>query len=72
MSGAKIHNPCINLSEFHTTLYGTDVYLGLMHIEKLEASIKVNIPEERKENGDYGSLEDFIKESTLVLKLYRY
>lgn len=61
MSGAKIHNPCINLSEFHTTLYGTDVYLGLMHIEKLEASIKVNIPEERKENGDYGSLEDFIK-----------
>lgn len=61
MSSATIHNPCINLSESHTTVYGTDVYLGLMHIEKLEASIKQFIPEERKENGDYKSLEDFIK-----------
>ncbi|PZU89051.1 MAG: DNA polymerase III subunit alpha [Chryseobacterium sp.] len=61
MSGATIHNPCINLSEFHTTVYGTDVYLGLMNIEKLEASIKQFIPEERKENGDYKSLEDFVK-----------
>ncbi|AVK73261.1 MULTISPECIES: DNA polymerase III subunit alpha [Chryseobacterium] len=61
MSGATIHNPCINLSEFHTTVYGSDVYLGLMHIEKLEASIKQFIPEERKENGDYKSLEDFVK-----------
>ncbi|NMR35318.1 DNA polymerase III subunit alpha [Chryseobacterium aquaticum] len=61
MAGAKVHNPCINLSEFHTTLYETDVYLGLMHIERLEASIKIFIPEERKENGNYRSLEDFVK-----------
>ncbi|HIB8181456.1 TPA: DNA polymerase III subunit alpha [Elizabethkingia anophelis] len=61
MSGAIIHNPCINLSEFHTTLYENNVYLGLMHIEKLEAAIKQLIPEERKNNGDYKSLEDFFK-----------
>lgn len=61
MSGAVIYNPCVNLSEFHTTVYGTDVYLGLMHIERLEASVKLFIPEERKENGDYRSLEDFVK-----------
>ncbi|KNB61167.1 MULTISPECIES: DNA polymerase III subunit alpha [Chryseobacterium] len=61
MSGAVIHNPCINLSEFHTTVYGKDVYLGLMHIERLEASTKFFIPEERKKNGDYRSLEDFVK-----------
>lgn len=61
MAGAKIHNPCVNLSEFQTTVYGTDVYLGLMHIEKLEAAVKLLITEERKENGDYKSLEDFVK-----------
>lgn len=61
MAGAVIHNPCVNLSEFQTTVYGTDVYLGLMHIENLDASIKLFIPEERKENGDFTSLEDFVK-----------
>lgn len=61
MSGGIIHNPCVNLSEFETTLYGKDVYLGLMHIEKLESRIAQFIPEERRRNGDYKSLEDFIK-----------
>lgn len=61
MSGAHIHNPCVNRSEFHTTLYGNDVYLGLIHLEKLEASVKEFIPQERKNNGDYTSLEDFVK-----------
>ncbi|WP_333853042.1 DNA polymerase III subunit alpha [Epilithonimonas sp.] len=61
MAGAVIYNPCVNLSEYHTTVYGTDVYLGLMHIERLEASLKLFIHEERKENGDYKSLEDFVK-----------
>jgi len=61
MSGAAILNPCVNLSEYQTTVYGTDVYLGLMHIEKLESKIAVLIPEERKKNGDYTSLENFVK-----------
>lgn len=61
MSGAVINNPCVNLSEFHTTVYGTDIYLGLMHIEKLDAATKQSIPDERKANGDYRSLEDFVK-----------
>ncbi len=61
MSGATILNPCVNLSEYQTTVYGEDVYLGLMHIEKLESKIAVLIPEERKNNGDYTSLENFVK-----------
>lgn len=61
MSGAIILNPCVNLSEYQTTVYGQDVYLGLMHIEKLESKIAVLIPEERKNNGDYTSLENFVK-----------
>lgn len=61
MSGSTICNPCVNLSELQTTVYGTDVYLRLMHIEKLEGRIAQMIPEERKNNGDYTSLENFVK-----------
>lgn len=61
MSGAIINNPCVNLSEYQTTVYGIEVYLGLMHIEKLDQKIGMLIPEERKLNGDYESLENFTK-----------
>lgn len=61
MSGATILNPCVNLSEYQTTVYEKDVYLGLMHIEKLESKTAILIPEERKNNGDYTSLENFVK-----------
>lgn len=61
MSGASIKNPCANLSEYQTTVYGTDVYLGLMHIEKVEGRIAMMIPEERRNNGEYTSLENFVK-----------
>lgn len=61
MSGGKIHNPCVNRSLFETTVYGEDVYLGLMHIENLEARIAQFIPQEREKNGDYISLENFVK-----------
>jgi len=61
MSGATINNPCVNLSEYQTTVYGKDVYLGIMHIEKVEGKIAMIIPEERKINGNYTSLENFLK-----------
>ena len=60
MSGAVIHNPCVNKSEFETTLYGTDVYLGFMHLQSLESKIAFHIQKERENNGQYKSLEDFI------------
>lgn len=61
MSGTTILNPCVNLSEYQTTVYEKNVYLGLMHIEKLESKIAFLISEERKNNGDYTSLENFVK-----------
>lgn len=68
MSGASIHNPCVNNSEFQTTVYGTDVYLGLMHIEKLEGNLKMLIVEERQNHGDYLSLEDFFKRISIGIE----
>ena len=60
MSGGTIHNPCVNKSEYQTTLYGTDIYLGFMHIQSLESKTAHLIEEDRNKNGDYISLEDFI------------
>lgn len=60
MSGAAIHNPCINKSEVETTLYGKDVYLGFMHLQGLQGEIARRIVEERRDNGPYVSLEDLI------------
>ncbi|RTY77466.1 DNA polymerase III subunit alpha [Flavobacterium sp. LS1P28] len=60
MSGATIHNPCVNKSEYETTVYGIDIYLGLMHLEGLETKIAHAIVTEREEHGEFKSLEDFI------------
>ena len=60
MSGATIHNPCVNKSEYETSVYGTDVYLGLMHLEGLEYKIAQSIISVRNKNGEFKSLEDFI------------
>jgi DNA-directed DNA polymerase III PolC len=60
MSGASILNPCVNKSEYETTLYGIEVYLGFMHLDSLQSKIAQEIVNERKVNGPYASLEDFI------------
>ncbi|KFF11166.1 DNA polymerase III subunit alpha [Flavobacterium hydatis] len=60
MSGAIVHNPCVNKSEYETNLYGIDIYLGLMHLEGLETKIAQFIVKERDMHGEFKSLEDFI------------
>src|SRR5690606_6840427 len=60
MSGANVLNPCVNKSEYETTLYCNDISLVFMHLQRLEMKIGQLIPEERRRNGDYKSLEDFI------------
>ena len=60
MSGAKIHNPCVNKSEVQTNVSGRNIYLGLQHLKSLQSQIAELIVSEREENGPYQSLEDFI------------
>jgi len=61
MSGANIQAPCVNESEFLTTLKDKDIYLGFMLLQSFEAKTAYAIVEERERNGNYQSLEDFIK-----------
>ena len=60
MSGAKIHNPCINKSDLQTNVSGRHLYLGLQHLKSLQSQLAELIVSEREENGPYQSLEDFI------------
>jgi DNA-directed DNA polymerase III PolC len=60
MSGARVLNPCVNKSEYETTLYGIEVYLGFMQLDGLQVKLAEQIIEERKINGLFLSLEDFI------------
>jgi len=60
MSGANIQNPCVNKSEYQTSLYGNTIYLGFQHLKSLESKIADAIFHEREANGNFISLEDFI------------
>lgn len=67
-AGAIIELPCVNKSIYNTTIYGDTVYLGLVHISKLEQQTAKRIKEERTENGDYISFEDFVRRTYITLE----
>ena len=43
MQGATIHAPCINSSKYETTIFGTNIYLGLQHLSGLDTSVAQQI-----------------------------
>ena len=45
--GATIQLPCVNKSNYKTTIYGTDIYLGFIHIMSLEYKLAQSIEEIR-------------------------
>lgn len=61
MAGANIYLPCVNKSNYTTTIFGNNIYLGFIHLKSVESSIAQEIETERKENDDYKSLENFTK-----------
>ena len=58
--GAVIEAPCINKSDYKTTIYKDHIYLGFIHIEGLENAFANTLISERNEHGDYSGLDDFI------------
>ncbi|MAD96481.1 MAG: DNA polymerase III subunit alpha [Flavobacteriaceae bacterium] len=60
MHGANIHAPCINKSYTQAVIYGKDIYIGFMFLQSFEAKNCKRIVEERRKNGPFTSLDDFI------------
>ncbi len=68
MSGATIHLPCVNKSQYLTDLEGDEVYLGFVHLKALPSDLSTRLVEERESNGPYLSLEDFINRVPLGIE----
>ncbi len=64
-TGANIHLPCINESEYTTCIKGNDVWMGFIHIKSLEQKWVDNILKERKKNGPFLHLLDFIERTNI-------
>ncbi len=61
LQGARIHPPCVNRSLYLTTITGTDVYLGFVHLQGLEQRVAHRIVRERGAGGAYRDLGDFVR-----------
>jgi DNA-directed DNA polymerase III PolC len=59
-SGGTIQLPCINKSTYMTAIYGTDIYLGFVHIMSLEYKLAQSIEEIRNSEGPFTDLNDFV------------
>jgi len=60
MHGATLLPPCINFSYAETIIHGKDIYFGFKFLQSLGTSVVEKITTERKDNGYYSSLDDFI------------
>jgi len=60
-TGAEIHLPCVNNSEYATTIKGNDVYTGFIHMKSLQQELAMQVIEERESHGPFLSLQDFIE-----------
>lgn len=67
-SGGIVHLPCVNNSDSLVNINGVDVYLGFVGIHGLNETSIEAIPEERRLNGQYRSLEDFVKRTDIGLE----
>ena len=60
MAGAAIHAPCVNHSQYLTTIRGTDIYVGFIHLNQMERLVTHRIVAERARGGAFRSLADFV------------
>lgn len=60
-TGVTIHAPCVNNSEWFTSIKGQDVYTGFIHIKSLEQKAAENLIDERKRGGTFRSLADLVE-----------
>lgn len=63
--GGIIHLPCVNNSEYLTTIMKDDIYVGFIHLQGFEEEVVHCILNERNKGGQYSDLEDFMDRVTL-------
>ena len=71
MNGGKLGAPCVNNSHYLTTLQGEQIYAGFVHLKSLETKVARQIVEERKRNGPFRTLENFLERISITLEQLR-
>ncbi len=59
MAGASIHAPCVNHSQYLTTISQSNIYIGFVHLQGLERTTSAKVVAERARGGPFRSLADF-------------
>lgn len=59
LNGATVHAPCVNESELLTTIRGTDIHLGFVHVKGLSRATAEAIVAARRLGGAFLNLTDF-------------
>ncbi len=67
-AGATVLPPCVNNSCYLTSIKGTTIYLGYDCLLNLEQQYGISIPEERYLNGEFLSMENFVKRTGISLE----
>lgn len=67
-TGARVVAPCVNNGNYYTSIRGTEVFTGLIHIQGMEEQIALRILEERSRHGSYLHLQDFIERTAITLE----
>lgn len=67
-TGVVINAPCINNSEVYTNIKEGEVYVGFIHIKRLQSKLVETIIDERILHGAYLHLQDFIERTNIGLE----
>ncbi len=59
--GGTVHLPCVNQSVYLSSIQKTNIYVGFIHLNGLEAKLAHAIVNERQKSGPFQSLYDFIE-----------
>ena len=52
-TGAFVQAPCMNRSDYYTSVSGNSVFIGFIHVQGLEQQFIAEILENRKHNGPF-------------------
>lgn len=60
-TGARVHRPCVNNSDYFTNIRDKNAYVGFVHIKGMEQAFAERITEARESAGPYIDLPDLIE-----------
>ncbi len=66
--GAKVHLPCVNHSDYLTTLNGKTVFMGFVHLQGVEQGFVERFIAERNARGRFADLDDFVARVSFSLE----